>query len=165
MIDALGGRPVGQVGIVVRALEPALERYASLWGLAPWRCWTYGPETVDELAYRGRASRFAIRIALAGDRPQVELIEPLAGPSIYHEWLERHGEGVHHLGVHVPSLADAVVSMEAAGYPVLQLGRGTGPDGDGGFAYFDTVGDFGVVLEAIEVPRRRREPELVWPGD
>ena len=36
-------------------------------------------------------------------------------------------------------------------------------DGDGGYAYFDTEGDFGVVLEAIEIPARRREPDFVWP--
>jgi methylmalonyl-CoA/ethylmalonyl-CoA epimerase len=160
VIEALGGRPVGQVGIVVRDLDRALERYAAA---GPWHCYTYGPETVPELRFRGGPGRFAMRIALAGERPQLELIEPLTGPSLYEEWLEAHGEGVQHLGIHVPSLAEAVASMEAAGYAVLQLGSGYGLDGDGGFAYFDTAREFGVVLEAIEVPRRRREPERVWP--
>ena len=44
-----------------------------------------------------------------------------------------------------------------------QTGGGYGLDGDGGYAYFDTVASFGVILELIEVPKRRREPDFVWP--
>lgn len=53
--------------------------------------------------------------------------------------------------------------MRRAGYDVLQSGRGYGLDGDGGYAYFDTERDFEVIVEAIEVPKRRREPDFVWP--
>jgi methylmalonyl-CoA/ethylmalonyl-CoA epimerase len=52
--------------------------------------------------------------------------------------------------------------MSDAGYPVLQMGTGYGVDGDGGFAYFDTLAATSVVFEAIEVPARRRPPEDIW---
>ena len=77
--------------------------------------------------------------------------------------LQAHGEGVHHLAIHVESLDAAIDSMRDAGLELLQLGRGFGVDGDGGFAYFDTEHQLGVVLEAIELPTHRREPELVIP--
>lgn len=32
-----------------------------------------------------------------------------------------------------------------------------------GAAYYDTVEEFGFVVEAIEVLRRRRAPDFVWP--
>lgn len=162
-IEILDGRPVDQIGIVVRDLERSLERYSRLWGGGPWRCYTYGPATVPTLTYRGEPGRFAVRLALGAGTPQLELLQPLEGPSIYHEWLEAHDEGLHHLGVFVDSIEEAVASMARAGYGVLQSGAGYGLDGDGGFAYFDTECDLGVVVEAIEVPQRRREPELVWP--
>jgi methylmalonyl-CoA/ethylmalonyl-CoA epimerase len=162
-LEMLAGRPVGQVGILVPDLEGALKRYSSLWGLGPWVGYEYGPHTVPQLTYRGEPGRYAMRIALTGSGPQIELIEPLRGPSIYDEWLESRPEGLHHLGIYVDSVEDAIATMAAAGYSVLQSGAGYGVDGDGGYAYFDTERDFGVVLEAIEVPRQRREPDFTWP--
>jgi len=161
--QALVGRPPGQIGIVVRDLEAAARRYSALWGNGPWLCWTYGPAILREQVYRGRPSRFSVRIALNSTAPQLELLQPLEGPSIYHEWLERHGEAPHHLAVYVESLDHAIESMASAGYDLIQCGRGMGLDGDGGFAYFDTQDDLGLVLEAVERPVRRREPELVVP--
>ena len=35
----------------------------------------------------------------------------------------------------------------------------------GAYAYFDTEADLDVILEIIERPRRRREPEAVWPEE
>lgn len=162
-IEALAGRPVHQVGILVPDLEAALERYSSRWGLGPWAGYVYGPDTVPTLTYRGQPGSYSMRLALAGSGPQVELLEPLEGPSIYHEWLEARSHGVHHLAVRVESLPAAVEPLVAAGYELLQSGAGYGLDGDGGYAYFDTEDDFGVVLEVIEVPRRRREPDFTWP--
>ncbi len=159
----LVGRTVGQIGIIVHDLESAARRYSTLWQNGPWRCFTYGPDMLTEQVYRNQHSRFSVRIAMNGTSPQIELLQPLEGPSIYHEWLDRHGEGLHHLAVFVDSLDDAIESMTRAGYGPIQLGRGIGVDGDGGFAYFDTERDFDLVLEAVEVPVRRREPELVIP--
>jgi hypothetical protein len=34
---------------------------------------------------------------------QIELIEPLSSPSPYTEFLDGHGEGVHHLAYFVPA--------------------------------------------------------------
>jgi methylmalonyl-CoA/ethylmalonyl-CoA epimerase len=163
VIDALGGRSVGQVGIVVRDLERALECYSARWGLGPWAGYVYGPATVPQLTYRGEPGRYSMRLALAGASPQVELLQPLEGPSIYHEWLESRPPGLHHLAVIVESLAGAIESMAGAGYDLLQSGYGYGLDGDGGYAYFDTEKDFDLVLEAIEVPKRRRAPDFRWP--
>lgn len=50
------------------------------------------------------------------------------------------------------------------GYRVTQTARGYGLNGDGGFAYFDTERDLGVVVEAIEVPVARRPPILRQSG-
>jgi hypothetical protein len=97
-----------------------------------------------------------MHIAMGGSNPQIELIQPLAGPSIYHEFTEQGRTGLHHLGVFVDNLDAAITLMEEAGYRVTQTARGYGQGGDGGFAYFDTDRDLGVVVEAIEIPAIRR---------
>ena len=163
MIDILRGRPIGQIGIVVPDIERALDRYSNLWGVGPWIGYTYGPDTIPHLIYRGKPGRCSVRIALAGQSPQIELLQPLAGPSVYDGWLETRGEGVHHLAVMVELIHDAIKAMEISGYALLQAGYGYGLDGDGGFAYFDTHHDFGVIIEMLEVPKRRRKPDFTWP--
>ena len=100
-----------------------------------------------------------MRLALTDGTPQLELIEPLEGASVYREFLSTHGPGVHHLAYLVESMELGIRTMASAGYRLLQLGSGFGLDGDGAFAYFDTCRDFGVTLELRELPRRRRPPE------
>lgn len=156
---SFSGRPVGQVGIVVRDLDTAAERLSLTVAAGPWRIYTYSGETLAERTYRGRPGAFAMRLALNAQTPMIELIQPLEGPSIYHEWLDTHGEGLHHLAVWVDSVDAAIAEMAAAGFGVLQSGRGFGAGGDGAFAYFDTGPALGVVYEAVELPARRREPE------
>jgi hypothetical protein len=157
---------VGQLGFLVEDLETALPLASALWRPGgPWSCWTHGPATVPRLTYRGERGTFAMRVAMAGAGPQIELIQPLDGPSIYHEWIAEHGYGFHHLAFDVTSTEAAVEAMAAAGYPVIQSGAGYGLDGDGGFTYFDTVADFGLVAEVRCPPKRRSEPELVWSSD
>lgn len=159
----LEGRGPDQIGVLVDDLQAALQVYDALWGGGPWRCYRYAPDTIPTVTYRGRPGAYSIWIALNQTTPQIELVHQLSGPSIYDEWLERRGFGLHHLGFWVDSLDETIASMEVAGYALLQSGAGYGLDGDGGYAYFDTERDFEVVLEAIEVPARRREPDFVWP--
>ncbi len=147
-------RRADQIGIIVHDLEVAIERYSRIFACTRWIVYTYGPDNVQDLTFRGGEGHFKMRLALADSDPQVELIQPLEGPSLYHE----HGEGLHHIGMRVPDLDEGI---RERGYPVLQSGRGYGLDGDGGFAYLDTEKDLGVILELIEVPQRRREPEAV----
>jgi methylmalonyl-CoA/ethylmalonyl-CoA epimerase len=151
-----------QVGFLVEDLEAAAHRFSALYGVDEWRVWTYGPQVTSSLTYRGRVAIYAMRLALAGSGPQIELIEPLHGPTIYGEWIERYGYGLHHLGTVVDDLAGAMRAMQAAGFELIQSGVGYGLDGDGGYAYFDTLDRLGHIVELIEVPARRREPEEVW---
>jgi DNA-binding IclR family transcriptional regulator len=164
-LRALGLGSVMQVGIVVKSMDVALPRYSELFGLDRWAIYTCSPETVPEMSFRGRPAAFKMKLAFAGEAPQIELIEPLEGPSVYHEWMEEHGDGIHHVGVRVPSIDGAVHAMAKAGHEPVQTGRGYGLDGDGGFAYFDMRETLGFFVEAIELSAQRRLPEALYPGD
>ncbi|MFF2852354.1 VOC family protein [Streptomyces sp. NPDC058001] len=159
----LAGLPVTQVGILVPDLEAGIATWSALLGTDDWLVYTYGPETVPRLGYRGGEGTFRMRVALTGSAPQIELIESLDGPSIYTEWITEHGYGLHHLGFRVPSIEATVRHVTAGGITLLQSGSGYGEDRDGGFAYFDTQDSVGLIVEAIEVPQRRRPSEPI-PG-
>jgi methylmalonyl-CoA/ethylmalonyl-CoA epimerase len=151
---APGTAGVHQVGVVVADLERAIAAHSRLlgFGAEAWRRATFDRESVSELTLRGAPASFSMKLAFAGSDPEIELIEPVEGASIYREWLVERGEGVHHLAVAVTSLAAATGAMEAAGFGVVQAGHGFAPKGSGGFAYYDTAHALGYVLEAVELP-------------
>jgi methylmalonyl-CoA/ethylmalonyl-CoA epimerase len=153
-LRAPGTAVVHQVGIVVADLDAAVAAHSELCGCtaADWRFDVFGPDSVEELMVRGAPARFSMRLGFHGSAPELELIQPLWGPSIYAEWLAGAGGGLHHLAVAVTSLAHATAAMEGAGFPTLQAGRGFAPRGRGGFAYYDTAAALGYLLEAVELP-------------
>jgi hypothetical protein len=163
LTQQIASRGPAQIGIIVADLERQLPIYHALLGVSSWSVYTYGPDFVDDLIYRGAPAEFSMRVALSASHPVVELIQPLTGPSIYDEWLDQHGEGLHHVAVEVSAIRDAVAAATDAGFEVLQSGRGYGVRGDGGFAYLDTYAQLRVILELLEFPSERRPPEAVWP--
>jgi catechol 2,3-dioxygenase-like lactoylglutathione lyase family enzyme len=142
---------VRQVGIVVRDLARTARHYQTMFGIGPW----HRPRTTGdtEVQLRGRPidSRFDIAIAYSGG-VQLELIEPRGGqPSIYDEHLREHGEGIHHLGYCVRSVAHRLERVRALGIEVLQSGTiRTRIGAVTHFAYLDTREVGGVILELIE---------------
>jgi methylmalonyl-CoA/ethylmalonyl-CoA epimerase len=153
-VRAPGAPAVHQLGVVVADIDQAIAGHARLLGIdeAAWRRASFDRTSVAELTLRGAPASFSTRLAFAGSNPEIELIQPVDGPSIYHDWLEEHGDSVHHLAIAVTSLTEANALMEAQGFEVLQAGYAFAPSGTGGFAYYDTAHALGYVLEAVELP-------------
>jgi hypothetical protein len=88
--------------------------------------------------------RTPVKLALAGSgKLSFELVQPGDEPNIYTEHLNARGEGLHHLGYSVEDIQAAVDGTCGLEYAVVQSGRQFGVDGDGAFAYFDTVDALG----------------------
>jgi methylmalonyl-CoA/ethylmalonyl-CoA epimerase len=163
VLPFLSQSQIVQIGIVVPDMRKGLEVWSEALGLGPWIGYHFTPDTVRDFSYRGRPAEYSIDIALTSSGPQVELIEVHGEHSLYHEWTGVHGYGIQHLGIRVADMAPVKGEMLAAGYELIQSGHGYGAAGDGEFAYFDTVADFGTIFELIQVPQQRREPDFVWP--
>lgn len=157
--------PFKQIAIVVRDLDSAVRDYAERLGIGPWTAYTLAPPRLTDMVYHGQPAEFSLRHALAfsGDL-QFELVQPLAGPSIFADHLERHGAGLQHIGKYVPDHAAAVDEALDRGWIPLQSARGFGATGDGAFAYFAPTADFPTVVELISAPAVRIEPDFVYPG-
>jgi Glyoxalase/Bleomycin resistance protein/Dioxygenase superfamily len=157
---SLIGTNFNQVGIVVEDIERAIAGHQ---GHGPWSVSTIDRTIVPNLTVGGDPADFAIRVASNTDVPQLELIEPLDNRSPYADWLSAHGAGIHHLGFHVESVPDVTAAMTSAGFEVVLAGSGHGLEGDGAFAYYDTVAALGYLTEARERVRRRRSPDKIVP--
>lgn len=152
-----------QVAYLVPDIDAAIEDWNSILGEQEWSVYVYSPETLPQSGFRGETARFAMRLALTSAKPQFELIQPLDGPSIYHEWIERRGYGPHHVGRFVADIDESMRRLHAVGFAPVQWGTGYGVDGDGGFAYYELGQQAETVVELIQPPKRRREPETFLP--
>lgn len=151
---------VDQVGMVVPDAQAAAEQLHRLLGFGPFRVIEWPIEGIDPKAtYRGAPGHFRIRVAFAQvGATQLELVEPIEGASIWSEFLERHGPGLHHIRISVPDFAATMAALEAAG--IEKVCSGTGFHIGSEWAYFDTSR----LLNGLVVEIRKRPDETRGEG-
>jgi methylmalonyl-CoA/ethylmalonyl-CoA epimerase len=139
-------KQVVQVGIVVRDVEKASRLWARLLGTeVPTVAETETPD-VTHMTYRGDISPGRAKLAFfALENMTIELIEPIGGPSTWKDFLEGHGEGVHHIAFNVGDMAKSIESLKALGIVIEQRGDFTG----GCYAYTSPTGGLGAILELL----------------
>jgi catechol 2,3-dioxygenase-like lactoylglutathione lyase family enzyme len=105
---------------------------------------------------RGEPVQFTAHISLgyAGDL-QLELIQPVEGPTIHAEFLAAHGPGLHHVCFEVDDVEVACAAAEDAGLPVLM--RGSMMDGEIQFAYVDGSAGGAPYVELARIGPQMRE--------
>lgn len=157
---------IAQVAILVEDLEETVENYWTMFGIGPWHFYTYGKPLVRQMTYRGQPADYRMRIALSQIGPlRIELIEAKEGDSIYADFIKEHGYGVHHFGILVEDMREALAQTDSAEINMIQDGSGFGLEGDGHYAYLETEKSLGVTLELIQRPNARVRPEKIYPSD
>jgi hypothetical protein len=149
---------VMQVCVVSRDLRRTMAGMVRL-GIGPWQVHTFSPKNVEDMTYLGAPTEATFAIALAFSGTMMwEIFQPVSGPSIYDEFLEEHGEGIHHVAVDCNG-ADWETRLEmfaGHGYKAIQSGRwmGRAP-----YAYFATDGDVCTTIETFVIPDDFTLPE------
>jgi len=82
---------------------------------------------------------------------ELELIQPITAPTIYHDFLQEKGEGLHHLGFDVKDIEKKLVLCKEMGIKIIQGGQGATSH----FEYLDTEEVGGVIFELIQREKRR----------
>jgi methylmalonyl-CoA/ethylmalonyl-CoA epimerase len=154
-----------QVCVVSHDLQRTMEGMTRL-GIGPWQVFTFSPDNVDDMTYRGRPAEMTFRLAIAYSGSMMwELIQPLTGPSIYADFLDQHGEGLHHVLVDCNGAPwdERLRLFEAHGYQTIQSGVWLGRVP---FAYFATEDDTATTIETASFPHDfdLPEPEQWYPG-
>jgi methylmalonyl-CoA/ethylmalonyl-CoA epimerase len=141
---------LAQVGVVVRDLDKTVEYYSSTFGIGPWRVVEIDHSIGSPLAHK---PPWKARAAFAHLGPvELELLQIVEGRPIHSEFLEKCGEGLHHLGFFVGNeeMDNMMEELSRRGIGVLQGGK-TGNLGRRN-AYLDTEETGGVVFELIHRP-------------
>lgn len=148
-----------QIAHLVKDIDKAMNYYYDAMRIGPWNVYELKQPLLGESYVRGRPSDHTYMLSLAThNNMQYELIQPLTGRSIYDEFLDRHGEGLHHVKFYFDDCAAAIADFARKGFSVIQSGR---IDEDE-FYYLDTDRTLGIVVE-IGNAGRIRPPERVFP--
>jgi len=107
----------------------------------------------EDSRYRGRPLSLAFEVGFQRlGAIGYEWIQPPSTPAnIYEDFLERHGEGIQHIGMPVDDLSKATAAYEKLGFPVWQAGAwgDVGKPNSGQYHYMDTDKIGGVSVELI----------------
>jgi methylmalonyl-CoA/ethylmalonyl-CoA epimerase len=132
---------IEHIGVAVRDIEAAIAFYGETLGL--------------ELLGREVLTDLSVEVALfrIGDT-KIELLAALGGKGTIGRFLEKRGEGVHHICFEVDRLVDRLAEFEARGYRCIE---GPQPGAEGKTVCFlSPRATFGVLVELAEMPGKSR---------
>ena len=111
----LDGKKIAQVGIIVEDVENVAQNYQDIFGIGPWTLLDFKPPLATCDHFVGtpvlEGLDFCVRAAIAnhGDL-EIELLQPVYGPSTHMDFLKVHGQGIHHMSLHLVDDHDEIVS-------------------------------------------------------
>jgi methylmalonyl-CoA/ethylmalonyl-CoA epimerase len=127
---------VDHVGIAVTDLEAAVEEYRRAFGVEPVHRERVEDQGVDEVLFKVGISYIQLLAALGPDTP-------------VGKFLERRGEGVHHIGYRVADLDRTLKQLRAAGVPLVDEAPRPGSRGTT-VAFAHPKGFRGVLVELVQ---------------
>jgi methylmalonyl-CoA/ethylmalonyl-CoA epimerase len=137
-VKALG---LDHVAIAVKDLDKAIEIYRDAFGL--------------ELAEIEEVPEQQVRAAIFGHgMGRIELICPTVKDNGVARFLEKRGEGLHHICIEVEDIESAMAALKAKGAPLIDE---TPKIGAGGakIAFIHPKGTAGVLTELRQGPKKR----------
>lgn len=152
MASKEGLHNIRQLCICVRDFDRAVQRYEAALGIR-FHSFTVDASEIPGFVYRGKQATYSIRVgkALVGGW-ELEVISPLKGKSFYDEFLKKHGDGLHHVGIFVKDFAAAERRLLESGFRSVLKGPIAAPERTGSFEYFEQDPGLGIILELLDDP-------------
>jgi methylmalonyl-CoA/ethylmalonyl-CoA epimerase len=127
---------VDHIGIAVRDLDQAVAEYRTAFGLEPVHRERVEDQGVDEVLFRVGTSYIQLLGATGPDTP-------------VGRFLDRRGEGVHHVGYRVRDLSATLDALRSAGVPLVDARPRPGSRGTQ-VAFAHPKGFRGVLVELVQ---------------
>jgi hypothetical protein len=160
------GRPlmISQIAVVCHDLQKTMEMYTELLGWGPWNVYRHEPPRLHHTEVRGEAVPYTMLGAEThvGDMG-FELLQPLEGPSIYKEWLESHGQGLHHVAVMLNDFEESTELQRRFAEQRMKVLMGGRIGETIEFYYLDTEPQLKIILESGSGHAIDLVPDYVYP--
>jgi methylmalonyl-CoA/ethylmalonyl-CoA epimerase len=147
---------ISQIGIVIRDKERLLLHMQKVFAAEPSR--VVRTTLDDGRIYRGRPGNFSAELIFYSFASiELEFILPLEGESIWQDYLNEHGESIHHIQFSVDSFEGARADLQDAGMEMIQEGNSASLVPGLKWGYFDSTEMLPFILEIVnssEVARK-----------
>ncbi|MBR5471741.1 MAG: VOC family protein [Oscillibacter sp.] len=139
---------ISQVGIVARDKEKVIANMREVFGAEPDQCTVCKVSPAENNGnYYGEPGDFEADLLFYNfANLQIEYMIPRHGKNIWSDWMDEHGEGIHHVLFNVDSFDGAVADMKEKGIDLIQDGPSTLKKGLH-WGYFDGYDKVGFVFE------------------
>jgi methylmalonyl-CoA epimerase len=127
-------KQISHLGIAVKDLEEAREFYRSVFGLES-----------SEPIIGGDGAINVSMVEVGG--VLIELLQPVGNEGVMAKFLEKRGEGIHHICYEVEDINAEITSLKAAGIEVLGEVK---PGAEGMSVFLHPRGTHGVLVELVE---------------
>ena len=122
-MEKLNNPKLVQVGVVVRDLDKAVANYREMLGMEPTRLIERSPTAPGKKYYNGAESDFYQRVALYQmGEVEFEILQPFGEASALSDYLEEHGEGIHHVAFDTDDFTAYEKHLNACGAQRIQTG-------------------------------------------
>ncbi len=157
---------LSQVAVVVNDLQRVIQNYWKTLGIGPWDTLVHEMPHTYDMKYHGKPAemRSTIGLVQVGDFG-FELMQNLEGKSSYTDFLEKHGEGIHHLQYIVDNreiVSEHIEILSRYGF-ISESSALVGDDGF--FAYVNAMKDLKAVFEPIKYPGSTKHKITTYPAD
>ena len=107
---------IEHIGIAVKSIADSLPYYENVLGL---KCYN-----IEEVADQKVKTAF-----FKVGQTKIELLEPTSEDSTIAKFIEKKGEGVHHIAFAVPNVANALTEVESKGVQLIDKAPRGGAEG------------------------------------
>lgn len=132
---------IEHLGIAVKSIEESLPYYEGVLGL---KC--YNIEVVED--QKVKTAFFKV------GQTKIELLEPTSPDSTIAKFIEKKGEGIHHIAFSVDSVAAALADAESKGVQLIDKAPRAGAEGLN-IAFLHPKSTCGVLTEFCEHPSNK----------
>ena len=139
---------IDQVGIVVKDLEKIKFEMKRIFGLDPV---DNGIIRHKGVLYRGKPANCGVHIIHYDFfNIQIEFLSPVDGESLWKDFLDKNGTGLHHIRFNISDHEAVKKEMTEKGVDTYQSGDSSLGDGMK-FSYYDTEPTIGFIIETLNL--------------
>ncbi len=151
IMSVIGTQTITQVALIVHDIEKTKTKLSEFLGIPVPPTVGGGDFAVTQTQYMGRPAPYAkclMAFFNLGNGMQIELIQPNEEPSVWRDFLNEKGEGLHHIAFGVKGMEGKIQAMEKFGMKLVQ--KGNYGDGGGCYSYLEGGEGLPMLVELLE---------------
>jgi hypothetical protein len=141
-----------QIGLLVDDLETVIQNLETIFGIGPFRVVNFPPPGFENVMrkYKGEDANFSAKFCFFDlGNIELEIIQPLSGESIWRDFIDKHGPGLHHIKFSIPEHAPVREYLEGQGITIEQMGASVGKNAGKEWVFYDTYDKIGFGIELM----------------